>query len=145
MTDYWSTQTGRIHDILTLDCENGGAITEGSAVEMGTTAANKLVVAAAAGMGEATGIALKAASATTGEVIPVLFHGVYNCTIGGGPGSAVTVSAMILNSVTTTVCASGTVTTAKMMGFGGTSHFLGMALQAGNKGDNILVLVGRSI
>jgi predicted RecA/RadA family phage recombinase len=133
MVDYWSTQTGRIHDILTIPCLTGDAVLEGSSVKFGTTAADSIVVLPSAATGDGVAVAMKAASAS-GEVIPVVFHGVFKMTttsISHIPGAG----DICINSITTTVCATT----------GSPANALGMALQTSTAvGDKILVLIGRT-
>jgi hypothetical protein len=151
MTDYWTTQWGRIHDVLTIDCVSYGSIDEGSAVLIyGTTTADQITVQCGQAKGDSTGIALKAASAT-GETIPVLFHGVFKCYRDDGT-IAIGQQDFVYNSITcnagATSVAAGTATTTSLHLFtqSGGSWVLGMALQDfGTDGDYALVLVGKCI
>jgi len=147
MTDNWSTQFGRIHDILCIPCESGDAIVEGSAVKVGTEAADKIVVNPSAALADGPGVALKAASAA-GEVIPVMFHGVFKCIRKNG-SQAIAMFDFVVNCITAT---NGATQVTKAVNastyykaFNGGSWMLGMALQeAAANGDYFLVLVGRT-
>lgn len=133
MVDNWSTQDGRIYDVLTIPCEAGGAISEGSSVKFGTAAADKIVVIVSAAQGDGFGIALKAASAS-GEVIPVLVIGVFKCT-RATLGATIAAGDWIINSITTTVAKTA----------GSPTFRMGLALQqAATAGDNFLVLLGKT-
>lgn len=150
MTDYWSTQTGRIYDGLTIDCIANGAIVEGSGVIVyGTTTADQITVATSAAQGDAFGIALKAASAT-GDSVPVLVYGVFKCSRTNGT-TAISQQDFVFNSITATsgcTCVSkpASISTGSMKLFGGSSYVLGIALQdAAADDDTILVLVGKCI
>jgi hypothetical protein len=146
MTDYWSTQDGRIYDVLTIECVNGGAITEGSTIKMGTTAADAITVVAGTAIGAGYGVALKAASATTGEVIPVMFFGVYKFTRSSREPD-ITAGKFVMGSVTEVVAAEAAagLSIHTFAAYGGGSWHLGMALQdSAAHGDKILVLVGKT-
>ena len=128
MTDYWTTQDGRIYDALTIQCYAGGTISEGNFVEIADSAStDKLTVTAANGTGDAIGIALK--SASSGDTVPVLVYGVYKCKAG----AAITGNVLVMNSGATYVVASSSPTVVAT----------GRALQkAAAANDYILVLIG---
>ncbi len=133
MTDNWSTQTGRIYDVLTIQCESSAAITEGSSVKFGTAVADKIVVSASSAAGDGFGVALKAASAAA-ETIPVLVFGVFKATRSNST-TAVAAGDWIMNSITTTM---STVV-------GSPTYRMGLALHvAAADADNFLVLLGKT-
>lgn len=82
MTDYWPSEEGAIVEGgLVLNCYADGAISEGSCVTWGTSAANRLPVTATAAFGDGIGVALKAASAA-GDLVPVCVHGIVKLMVG---------------------------------------------------------------
>jgi len=146
MVDYWTTQDGRIYDVLTIDCVNGGAITEGSTVKMGTTAADAITVIAGTAIGAGYAVALKAASSTAGEVIPVMWFGVYKFTRSAREPD-ITAGMFCMASVTEVVAAEAAagLSIHTFAAYGGSSWHLGQALHtSAAHGDKILVLVGKT-
>ena len=146
MVDLWTTQVGRINDVLTLPMQLGGTVNEGSAVKFGTSADGVLVAVTSAAAGDGWGVALK--YGTSGQVVPILMFGVMKCvrsntTTAIGPGG------FVMNSITaasgcTSVALINGLTTAKMALFGSNSYILGMALQTfATTGDTGLVLIGK--
>lgn len=149
--DYWDTQEGYICQGTDIGfCTLGTACVAGECVTFGTSAANQIVVNQWAAFADSVGVAMK--GGVTGDVIPVVFYGVVkmNChaavTVGqcvsnaGTAGTTVTYGNVIPIAINT----GGTSDVLfALVNATGTQHILGLALQnAGNVGDDILVLIG---
>jgi hypothetical protein len=147
-TDYWSKEEGAIFDACSyiLPCSAAGAITLGAAITSTTTQTDGAIeVTAATGLGDGFAVACKAATAD-GDVIPVLFYGVYKMA-QSGTGNDILMGEFVMNSITTTVASVsdvGTYTIANLKVVKGSSYILGMALQkSAAAADDILILVGK--
>lgn len=162
-SDYWSHQ----ERCIVSGVEFGfilasGTIAEGDMLQFshsktgaygaqsGAMVDGNVVMEAGVALGDAVGVAQKAAS--DGDTIPVLFEGVQKMMIAGSDSTIVHkifAGSLVINSTGATKIVS------TLKGWGATvspgniwltcvSHVLGMALQMGTDMDEILVLVGRT-
>ena len=148
MTDFYPQEEGAIFDAdsYIIPCYPDGAVSEMSAVKLGTTVAGRVSVAAAAAIGDGVGIALRAATgAGVPSRIPVLFYGLAKVVFT--PVVAMGETAMNL-AAPTTFGAGGDNTIelfAKLVVGGGSSYIMGTVMQAtGGAADEALLLVGKT-
>ena len=150
MTDYWPQEEGAVFDAgsYILPCYPEGTISELSSVKPGaSTTAGRIDVVVSAAFGDGIGIALKASTgAGAPSRIPTLFYGALKVTFGQS-GTAVTMGAFVMNSITTTYATTdaGTIASTDLVVFGGSSYVMGMTLQACAAGtDEGIILVGKT-
>lgn len=160
MTDYWSSQERMIVSGFELGfITASGSIDEGDILKFSTTAATDtqvdgvITMEEAVALGDGVGVALKTTS--SGDIMPVLFYGVHKFTVAGADSATdhqIYAGSLVVNSTSDTYvvgtrnCGIGTGTGSAAAEFLlGDSHIFGMAMQYGDNGDEILVLVGRSI
>jgi hypothetical protein len=148
MADFWSKEEGAIFDAgsYIIPCTADTTIALGAAIGATTTATDgAFEITDAAGVGDGFGIACRAAAAD-GDVIPVLFYGIYKCMTSGAGYGVIKMGSYVMNSTASYVTWAGTVATTSMCAFGGSSHILGLALQTcATLGDEICILVGKCI
>ncbi len=161
-TDYWSHQERNIVSGLELAFViASGTVAEGDMLKFSHTGTGAygaktkvdgaIYMQAAAALGDAVAVAMKAAS--DAETIPILLYGVQKMQVAGSSSLTnhkIFAGSLIINSASATKIVStlkGWVT----VGGGSSniwltcvSHILGMALQMGSNEDEILVLVGRT-
>ena len=137
MTDYYPDEEGSIVDGLICGfCYADGALNEGALVKWGTSASGRVAVIASAAVGDAVGVALKAASAA-GSYVPVAFSGIVKMTAG----ETLSIGELVLSLTSTNIAgigASGTLTINSA-----TQKILGCVMQAcAAPADELLVLLG---
>jgi hypothetical protein len=140
-TDWWPTQEGRIAEGLTVIGIAGSTITESQLLKFGTSASGQITVIPATALGDAWGIAVKAAS--TGDPLPVITFGLYKCNIGS---TELLQGSLVMNSGATYVILGGLSTNStNSVLLGGASHILGMMTQSATAAtDEAVVLIGRT-
>ena len=144
MVDYWPQEEGAVFDAdaYILPCRPDAAITEMSAVKVGTTVAGRISVLASAAIGDGIGIALKAATgAGAPSRIPILFRGIAKVL---ADGAGATAGVFAVNNVTTTFKDAATNVVGNLVLFTGLSYIMGMFLQTGAAGSDVLLLVGKT-
>jgi len=157
MADYWSTQERLIVSGFEINFVTAsGSIDEGDILKYSTTAATDtqtdgvITMEEAVALGDGCAVALKTTS--SGDPMPVLFYGIHKFTVAGTDSATdhqIFAGSLVVNSTSDTyiVAIQKTVFGAGGAGsycyFTGASHVLGQAMQYGDNGDEILVLVGR--
>jgi len=136
--DYYPDEEGSIVDGLICGfCYADGALNEGALVKWGTSANGRVAVAESAAVGDAIGVALKAA-AGAGSMVPVAFSGVVKLTTG----ETLAIGELVLSLTSTNIAGIGASTTLTINS--ATQKILGCTMQAGlsDDGDELLVLLG---
>lgn len=147
MADLYPDEEGYIADGMLIGfCKAAGSIEINEAVSLGVTGVSGVVsVLAAAALGDACAVALKAA--VTDDFIPVCFYGVVKMVVGT---ATFTTGAIVYNSAigTHVEIIPSTDTTPGIIAFrgisgDGTVFRLGTALQPGSTAaDEALILIG---
>ena len=144
MVDYWPQEEGCVFDAdaYILPCRPDDAILEMSAVKVGTTVAGRISVLPSAAIGDGIGIALKAATAAGAPSrIPVLFRGIAKVLVDA---VGATTGVFAVNNVTTAFGNAATNVVTDLVLFGGASYIMGLFLQTGAAGSEVLLLVGKT-
>ena len=144
MVDYWPQEEGCVFDAdaYILPCRPDDAILEMSAVKVGTTVAGRISVLPSAAKGDGIGIALKAATAAGAPSrIPVLFRGIAKVI---ADAQAATAGVFAVNNITTEFRDAATNVVGNLVLFTGASYIMGMWLQSGAAGSDVLLLVGKT-
>lgn len=149
MTDYYPQEEGAVFDSCSyiIPCYPDAAISEMSAVKVGTTASGRISVTVPASSGDGIGIALKAATgAGAPSRIPVLFYGIAKVTSSAIANYYLIAGSFAMNNTTTTYIADPSVAYNAMVAGGGGSYIMGLCLQgvSGGTGDEVLLLVGKT-
>lgn len=155
MTDNWDTQEGyicqgQILGFVTL----GSAIVAGDVLTWGTNAANQVVMSEA-GAANGDGLAVAMKSGVTGDVIPAVFNGVMkmvshitvtqgDCVINCATAGTTITYGQVQPQTAVNTANDAQIIALKAVNGTGTAYRLGMALQTGVPGDEILVMIGRT-
>ena len=153
-TDLYPQEEGAIFDANSyiVPAYPDDAISEMGAVQDGTTVAGRISVAPGAALGDSFAIALKAATGAGAPTrIPILLFGIAKVALTATHTAVM--GAAVMNNTTTTYTTGASIGSMKLGGstpplFAGTSHLMGMTLQAGGgpaaaRSDEILIIVGR--
>jgi hypothetical protein len=137
MVDYYPDEEGSIVDGLICGfCYADGALNEGCLVKWGTSASGRVAVAESAAVGDAIGVALKAASGA-GSYVPVAFSGIVKLTTN----ETLAIGELIISGTSVNVVGVGASTTITINS--ATQKILGCLMQAGaSDDDELLVLLG---
>jgi len=155
MTDYWPQEEGAVFDSdsYIIPCYPMNAISEMSAVKLGTSAANlaagQISVLASTATGDGVGISLKAASAVGAPSrIPILFYGIAKVTGSAIANYYLQVGSFAMNNTTTTYLAHKSIAYNVTVPGGAASHVLGLVISGAaattGSGDEVLLLVGKT-
>lgn len=150
MTDYYPQEEGAVFDANSyiVPCYPDGAISEMSAVKMGTTASGRIsVITVGADTGTGVGIALRASTdAGAPSRIPVLFYGIAKVTDGAIANYHLIAGSFAMNNGTAAFIAHQAVAYNVLVVGGASSYIMGMCLQgvSGGTGDEVLILVGKT-
>jgi len=135
--DWYPGEEGSIVDGLICGfCYADAACNANEFVKYGTTRADYVAVTPSTAVGDAVGMALKAASGA-GAIIPVAFSGIVKVTIT----ETLTIGNLVINASSVSVVGMGASTTLYINS--ATQHILGCILQGGDDGnDEVLCLLG---
>ena len=143
VTDYFPNKDGYVTDgqVISFCYPDDTTMTAGSWVTLGTTRAKYVAVKITAAAADAIGVCLRTPTAI-GEPIPVAMKGIVKTLTHSTVAIGNLVSSDI-GTVTDIVEALGAYNSANQLWNGGTARVLGTALQGGNPGDEVLVMLGK--